>query len=383
MRPARIWLGGATTESLRHLFARFLRFGLQAWGGPIAQIGMMHREMVERERWIDEPTFRRVLAVYQILPGPEAHELAVYFGYHRRGRWGGFLAGLGFMLPGFLLTLLLAFVYVRFGTQAWGVSGLLYAVKPVAIALILNALIRIGRMALTNEPLVLVAMGAFLASWVASLHFALVLGLLGVAYYAVRRRDTNASGFLALPLLLTWATPPFVFVLFLFFLQAGLLTFGGAYTVLPFIEEAAVRRFGWITPEEFLDAVALCGLLPAPLVIVGTFVGFLVDSWQGAVAATLGIFLPAFAFTLVAHERLVRLVEQQRVRDLLDGVTAAVVGLVAVTALQLTATAFPDARAVLIGGVAFVALRWARWNVAVVVLAAAALGVGLDGFGYV
>lgn len=343
----------------------------------------MHREMVERERWIDEPTFRRVLAVYQVLPGPEAHELAVYFGYHRRGRWGGLLAGLGFMLPGFVLSLLLAAVYVTFGTNAWGVSGLLYAVKPVAIALILNALLRIGKVALTNEPLVLVAMGAFVASWVAGLHFALVLGLLGVAYYGVRRGSMVAPGFLPLPLLLAWASPPLVFVVFLFFLQAGLLTFGGAYTVLPFIEEAAVRRFGWITPEQFLDAVALCGLLPAPLVIVGTFVGFLVDSWTGALAATLGIFLPAFAFTLVAHEPLVRLVEQQRVRDLLDGVTAAVVGLVAVTAAQLTATAFPDALSVLIGASALVALRWARRSVAVVVLAAAALGVALDAFGYV
>ncbi|MBI2077803.1 MAG: chromate efflux transporter [Euryarchaeota archaeon] len=351
--------GNGTTPG--SVFLRFLRLGVQAWGGPVAQIGMMHRELVERERWVDETTFRRVLAVYQAIPGPEANELAVYFGYRRGGRLAGLLAGLGFMLPGFLLCLAAAAAYVTFGADRAGVAGLLYAVKPVVIALIANALARLGKNAWTNDFLAHVGIAAGLLAGLAGLNFVLTILGLGTLYFLARRRGSASLAWTPLPLLgISLPALPMLAALFVVFLEVGLLTFGGAYTAIPLIEETVVRHYGWITHTEFLDALALSSLLPAPLVIVGTFVGFVAGGLKGALLATLGIYLPMFAFTLLFHERLTRLVEDPRTHDFFDGVTA------------------PDATTVALGVAAFAALRLLRANVAFVVLVAGLLGVALE-----
>jgi len=374
----------ARASSPLAIFLRFLRFGLQAWGGPIPQIAMMHRELVEKEQWIDEATFRRVLAVYQAIPGPEANELAVYFGYRRGGRLGGLLAGLGFLLPGLLLCLVVATLYVHHGSSLPGIDGLLYAVKPVVIALILHALIRLARNAFTNDALAHVGIAAGLLAGLAELNFVFTLLGLGLLYYVARRASRPALGLAPLGLVsLALPTLPTLLVLFLFFLQVGLFTFGGAYTAISLIQEGAVARFGWITNQQFLDALALSSLLPAPLVIAGTFVGYIAFGLPGALLATLGIYLPAFAFTLLAHEPLSRLVEDPRTHDFFDGVTAAVIGIIAVTLVHLTPPAFPDALSLVLGVAAFAALRMFHVNVALVVLSAAALGVALDLVGVV
>ncbi|HVL81496.1 MAG TPA: chromate transporter, partial [Actinomycetota bacterium] len=174
------------SEPLPRLFLRFLRFGALAWGGPVAQIAMIRQELVEEERWVDRERFNRVLAVYQALPGPEAHELCVWFGHLAGGRTGGVLAGLGFMLPGFLLMLALSWAYVRFGLRLDGVQGAFAGMQAAVIALVVRGAAVIGRHALTGSSLWVIAVLAFAAS-LAGAHFALVLVVAGVVEMLARR----------------------------------------------------------------------------------------------------------------------------------------------------------------------------------------------------
>ena len=371
-------------ESLARLFLRFLRFGALAWGGPVAQIGMLRQELVDEERWISPARFNRVLAVYQVLPGPEAHELCVYFGSRARGRIGGLLAGLGFMLPGFVLMFALSVAYVQFDLRASALAAAFAGCQPAVVALIVRAVHRIGSHALHDRWLLSIAALAAIATGVGA-SFAVVLPVAGLAYVAARGAAPGASHALAFIPLAASAAPvtsvlvPSVCALFVTGLRSGLLTFGGAYTVIPFLRADAVGPAGWMTDAQFLDGLALSGILPAPLVIFATFVGYLGAGAAGALALTAGVFLPAFAFTLIGHQWVERLVEQRRTHALLDGITAGVVGLIAVTALSLareTLTSRPTVATVAIFAAAlFAAFRW-KAKTAVVWIDA---GAGLAG----
>lgn len=347
-------------EPLLRLFLRFLRFGALAWGGPVAQIDMIRHELVDEERWISSDQFNRVLAVYQILPGPEAHELCVYFGMLSRGRWGGILTGLGFMLPGFLLMFALSWAYVHYGLKTDGVLAVFAAVQVAVAALIVRAVFRIGGHVVADRWLWAIA---FLATGaqLAGVHFALILAAGGLIYLVAHHRVAAALGLIGLAATgtalfaiqngglagldalslsgvssaaVSHTTVPLL-LLFWSGLKAGLLTFGGAYTVIPFLQRDAVTQGAWMSNAQFLDGLALSGLLPAPLIIFSTFVGYLGGGPWGAVAMTIGIFLPAFAFTLLGHDALEHLVHQPRIRRVLQGVTAGVVGLIAGTTLAL------------------------------------------------
>ncbi len=391
------------------LFARFLRFGLLAWGGPVAQIAMLRKELVDEERWISSERFNRLLAVYQVLPGPEAHELAVHLGMLRGGRLGGLLAGLGFMLPGFLLVLVLAALYVSIDLgQPWLAAALLGAQVGV-VALVARAVDRIGRHILVNRWAWGIAIGAAVATF-ARVPFWIVLPAAGLAYaIAPRLQGAGVTASVARPLLLVggisamvalavalWGMPstalpggvppvpampnePTLPTLFLAGLKAGLLTFGGAYTAIPFVRGDAVGS-GWISDPQFLDSLALSGVLPAPLIIFGTFVGFLAGGLPGAVAITVGIFLPAFGFSLVLGDRLEAVVARPGLHRILEGVAAAVVGIIAVTALDLVvalAARVPSlpAAALLLAVALVVLYRWSsRAAVPAVMAGAAASG---------
>lgn len=349
------------TESWWRLFLRFLRFGALAWGGPVVQIAMLRQELVDEERWISSEQFNRVLAVYQVLPGPEAHEMCVYFGMLSRGRVGGILAGLGFMLPGFVLMFALSWAYVRYGLDTEGLVAVFAAVQVAVAALIVRAVFRIGGHVVTNRWLWAIAILAGLAQ-LAGVHFGLILAGSGLAYLTSQRGFAMAAAcalglaFTSIIVLcvrndglaglgiLTMGSPSSgatdlgtasLLMLFWSGLKAGLLTFGGAYTVIPFLQRDAVSQGAWMSNTQFLDGLALSGLLPAPLIIFSTFVGYLGGGPWGAVVMTVGIFLPAFAFTLVAHDPLERLVHKPRIRLFLEGVTAGVVGLIAGTTLAL------------------------------------------------
>jgi len=331
------------------LFLRFLRFGALAFGGPVAQIAMIRRELVEEEHWISSERFNNLLAVMQVLPGPEAHELCVHLGIRAKGRIGGVLAGLGFMLPGLILMLLVAWAYTRLPIAGTGLGAMFLGVQAAVLAVILRAIHRIGEHILLDPWLWLAAAAAGAAS-LAGVSFWIVLPAAG-ASYALLSTGRYALGAAALALaaipavLGLWIDPdepiraadgtaPGAAALFLAGLKAGLLTFGGAYTAIPFVRSDTVGR-GWMSDAQFLDGVALAGVLPAPLVIFATFAGWVSGGPAGALAITVGMFLPAFSFSLLFYERLEALAEHPRLQRVLAGVAAGVVGLIAVTWLDL------------------------------------------------
>jgi chromate transporter len=388
-------VAGPPPLSYRQLFGRFLRFGLLAWGGPVAQIAMLRQELVEEQRWVSRARFNRVLAVYQVLPGPEAHELCVYFGYLARGRVGGLLAGLGFMLPGLLLMLLLSWLYVAVGLTSPLLAAAFAGCQVAVAALIVRAVHRIGEHALNNRWLWGLAIGAAVGQLL-DVPFYLTLGAAALIGGLSARRQyalaglagaTSVAGALALAL---WggpgaaeivateaAGPPSILSLFGSGLQAGLLTFGGAYTAIPFVQRDAVEIGGWMSNAQFLDGLALSGVLPAPLVIFVTFVGYLGGALAGALAMTAGMFLPAFSFTLVGHELMEHLVARPGIHAALDGVAAGVVGLIAATAAQLLPVTITDVpRAAIFLAVLVTAYCWkAKWSALVIVGGAGLLGL--------
>ena len=387
--------------TLATLFARFLRFGFLAWGGPVAQIAMIKRELVEEEKWLTPERFNRLLAVYQVLPGPEAHELCVHLGMMKRGRLGGILAGLGFMLPGLLLILALAWLYARIDLAQAPLAAMFLGVQVGVIAIIVRAVHRIGEHVLVDRWLWLV--GGFAATaavlgtpfWISLpaaglvyMLFAVGRGWGGLAVLAVGTalalfittiRADGPPGPTA-PSILVASRAVGALALFVSGLKAGLLTFGGAYTAIPFVRDDAVGR-GWVTDGQFLDSLALSGIIPAPLIIFATFVGYQAGGLPGAMAITVGIFLPAFSFALLFYDRLERVVENERLHRFLEGVAAGVVGLIAVTTIELAyavARAVPSlvlAGLIFIASVALLYLWKAKLNLLAVVLGAAAVGV--------
>lgn len=336
--------------TLTRLFLKFLRFGFLAFGGPVAQIAMVKQALVEEEGWISPARFNRLLAVMQVLPGPEAHELCVHLGMMARGRVGGLLAGLGFMLPGFALMLAAAWLYKDWIIGNPAMAPIFFGIQIAVLAIIMRAVQRIGSHILEDPLLWLLAIGG-LAATLAGVPFWLPLLFAGLIHSFADRRTVAASiviAALVLTLALAWALPDApgkaptsvaaghagIFALFLAGLKGGLLTFGGAYTAIPYVRTDTVGR-GWLSDATFLDGVALAGVLPAPLVIFATFAGYVAGGWSGALAITAGMFLPAFAFSLIFFERLEAAIENPALHRALGGVAAAVVGIIAATLLQL------------------------------------------------
>jgi chromate transporter len=373
-------------DSLGSIFIRFLKFGLLAWGGPAAQIAMIKHECVDEERWISEEHFKKLLAVYQVLPGPEAHELCVYFGRLRGGKLGGFLAGLGFMLPGFILMLGLSILYVE-ASLATHLDQLFYGLTAAVGALVARALVRLSQTFITDAFLAVVAVVGFVLTYFASANFVLVLLGGGIAYELwtngrrwVSRAHSLSPAPLALIFLASAVTVSLTASIFFEGLKAGLLTFGGAYTVIPFLRQGAVVQHQWLTNSQFVDGLAMSGILPAPLIIFSTFVGYIAGGLTGALVMTVGIFLPAFVFPIFLHRQLVAVAENERLHPFLIGVAAAVIGLIAAVTVEIVKTSVVDVYTALLAIGAFLALsRWhSKLTVLYVVLSCGAIGALLQ-----
>jgi len=368
-------------------FRRFLKFGCLAWGGPAAQIAMIKRECVDEEGWVDEQTFKKTLAVYQVLPGPEAHELCVYFGRIRGGRLGGFLAGLGFALPGFLLMLGLSVLYVE-ANLAGHLDEIFYGLSAAVGAIIARALVRLSRNFLSDAVLVAIAIAAFALTLFADASFVLVLLGAGIAYELwtnAERWTHRASSFSLGPAVLVFLagaitagaiTVSLTAQIFWEGLKAGLLTFGGAYTVVPFLQQSAVETHHWLTDSQFVDGLAMGGALPAPAIIFSTFVGYIAGGMAGALVMTFGIFLPAFVFPIFFHRQLVAVAENVRLHPFLLGVAAGVIGLIAAVTVQIVDTSVVDVWTAILAIGAFLVLN--RWHGKLTVLYVV-LGCGLIG----
>lgn len=379
------------------LFLIFLGFGLMAWGGPVAQIAMIRRELVDERRWISSERFNRLLAVMQALPGPEAHELCVHLGMRAKRRLGGILAGLGFMLPGFVLMLALSWAYFALDIDGPILGAAFLGVQAVVIALIVRAVHRIGQHVLLGVSLWAIAIVCGVAALMDA-PFWITLPAAGAAYTLLMAGRRSAAWLVVAAAIVAWvlvisfgtggspsANAPgageqvSLAALFVSGLKAGLLTFGGAYTAIPFVRNDAVGK-GWMSDGQFLDGLALSGVLPAPLIIFATFVGYVGGGVLGALVMTVGVFLPAFAFSLLFYDRLEAVLEDRRLHALLEGVAAGVVGLIAATTVELAISTGARLESRWVGfaifGAALAALYFwkSRWNVPVCILAGGMAG---------
>ncbi|KAL8857852.1 MAG: hypothetical protein Q9178_005608 [Gyalolechia marmorata] len=346
----------------------FYNFGLFAWGGPVAQIALIKDQLVIKDKWITLPRFQRVFSVYQILPGPEAAELCMFFGCLSAGRIGGIIAGIAFILPGFLLMLLASYLYSLAGFENKYFNASFRAVQPIVAGMARaprdphtdhSVIDHVTRKA--NPYLVLAALCTALNSAL-RINIFISLGLYGIIYALIARRWWIPAILLFIlqyvgyalyvvfrgvpspvALALGIAQTPSLINLFVLGLVAGSLSFGGAYTAIPFIQVEAVLKGAWLTQRVFIDCIAIGNVLPAPLVIFATFVGFqggLVDgglgnAFAGAVIITLGMFFPCFVFTIAGHNLLEKLVRNKLLSSFFDGLCAAVIGVIAVIAAQI------------------------------------------------
>jgi chromate transporter len=379
--------------STRELFWYFFKLGWLAFGGPVGQIGLMHLQLVERRRWLTEDEFVRALNFCHLLPGPEALQLAIYAGYRKGGHRGGILAGVLFIVPGYVTLTALAWIYVHYGKTP-EVLGVLWGFRPVGLALLLAALVRISRAALKGVFPVVLAVAAFAAFYLLHLPFLVVLLGCGLAFVAWRRMGPGSRvAAAAASLLVAGRVEAAESVaqrsldLSWFFLKVGLFSFGGAYAVLPYIREGAVASYGWITDRQMIDALALGETTPGPLISIGIFVGFLAGHgvrapWLGASLSTFWLFLPSFLFVLPAARYMNWVTSRPGLKEFLKGITSGVVGLIFSIAIPLAKVAFMpggtiDVITVVLGLAAFATLTFWKWrlNIVAVVLGGGLLGV--------
>ncbi|MDR6104342.1 putative chromate ion transporter [Agrobacterium larrymoorei] len=348
--------------TLSELFLVFGRVGLLSFGGPAGQIGMMHRVLVDEKRWLSEERFLHALNYCMLLPGPEAQQLATYAGWLLHGRRGGIIAGTLFILPGFLVILALAAAYALYQDTHW-LPALLFGLKAGVLAIVIEALLRVGKRALKSRFLVNVAAAAFIALFFFAIPFPLVILAAGVAGFLKARGGPSVKpdegskspsllhqlrgvlvGILIwqMPLLLCWlvAAPSSLLELQEFFSRLAVVTFGGAYAVLAYVAQVAVETHGWMTASEMLDGLALAEATPGPLVLVLSYIGFLaafrhpgvldpmLAGVLGAITAAWATFVPSFIFIFLGAPYVERLKDNAALSGALSAITGAVVGVI-------------------------------------------------------
>jgi chromate transporter len=370
--------------------ALFLKLGLIAFGGPAAHIALMRQEVVERRRWLSEQAFLDLLGASNLIPGPTSTELAIYLGYSRAGRLGLVLAGLLFILPAMLLVLAFAWAYVEFGSTPQA-GALLYGVKPVIVAVIVQAIYGLARGAVKSWALGVVVV-LTVGMYFAGLNPLVPLFGLAMLVMVIENRSrlnalashTSALALLAVPL--AQAAPVTagfsLGVLFLTFLKIGATLYGSGYVLLAFLHDDFVNRLGWLTDQQLLDAIAIGQLTPGPVFTTATFIGYLVGSWAGAIVATVAVFLPSFVFVAVVYPLVPRLRASPWTAAFLDGANAAAVGLMAAVAWQLGTTSIVDALTAALGLIALLLLIRFRVNSAWLVLGGAFTGLAATAVGH-
>jgi chromate transporter len=336
-------------SELSEVAALFLKLGFTAFGGPAAHIAIMHDEVVVRRKWLTDEEFLDLLGATNLIPGPNSTEMAIHIGFRQAGWPGLIVGGCCFIVPAMLIVLLLAWVYVRFGALPQA-EWLLYGVKPVVIAIIIQALWSLGRKAVHGPILATVAGLVIVLYFLGANEIVLLLagGLAVTLFSNIRRFAGRTMGVLLLPLggmggLSTAAASHSLPVLFLTFLKIGSVLYGSGYVLLAFLRSDFVLRLGWLTDQQLLDAVAIGQVTPGPLFTTATFIGYLVGGTPGALLATLGIFLPSFIFVAISNPLIPRIRNSPWIGSLLDGVNAASLGLMAAVTWQLGRASLIDA----------------------------------------
>jgi chromate transporter len=332
----------ATLEGRREgplaLSGYFLKLGTIGFGGPVALVGYMHRDLVERRRWVTEDTYRLALAFAQIMPGPLAAQCAIALGYFEHGLPGATLVGLAFVLPSFVMVVALSIAYVAFG-GLWWMQALFYGIGAAVIAIITIAAYKLSRSTNKRDPLLWGIFGALAVITVLSrAELAIFFILAGLLVMFARAAPNwlptlprRAPAFYAMPLLqfapaATDASQSVLLDILLFFTKAGAFVFGSGLAVVPFLYQGVVQDFGWLSEQQFTDAVAVAMITPGPVVITVAFIGYLVAGLPGASLAAIGIFLPVFVPVVVVSPWFKRHRDNARLQAFVQGATAAATG---------------------------------------------------------
>lgn len=367
----------------------FLRLGLFGFGGPVALVGQMEKELVQDRHWLTKEQMREAIAICQSLPGPLAIQVGAYISYLRGGFWGAWAGGWAFILPNFVIVAALGALYVYLG-DLQPVTAVFYGVSPAVIALILHSCYRLAKLGMEDWLQWVIAAVCFVVTVVLRAEIAWLFigaGVLGVLYYgSVFRHPPAATTAMAIAPLAAPASVPLAHVatpstlgkLLLFFLKAGSLTFGSGLVIVPFLQQGLVQQYGWLDQRQFLIAVAIGMISPGPVVITATFVGYLVAGFWGSLVSTIGIFLPSFILVLVAAPLLARHRSNPNVQGFVKGVYGAAISTILGASVLLGMIAIGDWLTVLIALGSLVVLF--RWKVSNPLLIAATAAVGLIAF---
>src|SRR5437762_798910 len=362
--------------SWREVFLYFLFLGFVNVGGPVAQITMMFNHMVEKGKWLSKDRFVKIMAFCHMLPGPEALQLAIYVGYLKRRFVGGILAGITFIVPGAAVMILLSWLYVKYGRLPQ-VNNALYVLKPAVLGIIGAGIIKLGRASIRNLFLALLLIGSFVGMQFGGIDFLLILimaGLLNLLFKEGLPRLRNTAPSLKATIVTIALLLPLsdsrLFQISWLFLKTGFLSFGGAYASLVFVQQGAVAQYHWLSDGQLLDGVALSVATPGPFMLFTTFVGYIAGGIPGAALATFFVFLPSFVFVLGGVHYIEKVRENRGLQAFLAGVSAAVVGVIAVVSLDLIPGALVDWVSGGISLVAFVLIAFLKRDVALVAVGA-------------
>jgi chromate transporter len=385
-----------TRASLGELVRYFLYLGTFGFGGPVALIGFMHRDLVEKRRWVDEDEYRLAVALSQIMPGPLAAQMAIALGYFQRGVLGATAVGLAFVVPSFLMVLAISMAYRRYG-GLWWMQALFYGIGAAVIAIIAIAAYKLARSTNKKDPLLWVVFGALVIATVwAEAELAELFVIAGLVTLFVRARPTGrqaltvgAAGVAVVAgiwlierwfLTLKVGGDQVLTQILVFFTKAGAFVFGSGLAIVPFLHQGVVQQFGWLNEQQFIDAVAVAMITPGPVVITVVFIGFLAAGFLGAVAAAVGIFLPVYFFTVIPAPWFSRNRDHVMLKAFVLGATAAATGAIAGAVLLLARRAIYDVPTAAIAVVSLVVL-W-RFKVPEPILVPAAGLVGLLAFSF-
>ena len=368
------------SPSWREAFLYFLFLGFVNVGGPVAQITMMYNHMVEKRHWLSRERFVKIMAFCHMLPGPEALQLAIYVGYLKRKLLGGVMAGLTFILPGATLMIVLSWLYVRYG-QLTFVTNALYVLKPTVLGIIAAGIIKLGGAAIRNVFLGVLLAGAIAAMYFGGVNFLLIMLAAGLVNlfkekaWSKAKQSTTLLQFAFVAVLMFAFIESRLFQIAWLFFKTGLLSFGGAYGSIVFVQRGAVQEYGWLTDSQLLDGVALSVATPGPFMLFTTFAGYLAGGLAGAIVATFFVFLPSFVFVLGGAHYVEKVQNNAAIQSFLAGVSAAVVGVIAVVSLELIPEAIAGWPTLVLAAAAFLSIVWLKRDVALVAICGIVGGV--------
>jgi chromate transporter len=368
-------------QRLKEVALVFLKLGTIAFGGPAAHVGMINLEVVKRRQWLSEEKLLDLLGVTNLIPGPNSTELAIHIGYERGGWRGLIIAGSCFILPAMLIVWTLAAIYVRY-QKLPELEWVLYGIKPVIIAIVIQALWQLSKKAIKDIPTIVVGVGVIAAFFLGVNEILLLLlAGLGVMLVNLRRSRNGIAGVWLLPIsgVLAVGTPiaPSAnwLKVFLFFLKIGSVLYGSGYVLLAFLQRDLVERNHWLTSQQLLDAIAIGQVTPGPVFTTATFIGYLLAGNAGAIAGTIGVFLPAFVLVAIINPWVPKLRQSLWVSSALDGINAASLGLMAAVTYTLGQAALVDLLTVVLALISTIVVFRFKVNSAWLVLAGGIVGL--------